>query len=37
EEMGRAMARVLMEEITSRSTAKRHVVLGTRLVRRDSA
>ncbi|MBQ0986853.1 LacI family DNA-binding transcriptional regulator [Streptomyces sp. F63] len=37
EEMGRAMARVLVEEIGSRTTAKRHVVLGTRLVRRDSA
>ncbi|MZE78848.1 LacI family DNA-binding transcriptional regulator [Streptomyces xinghaiensis] len=37
EEMGRAMARVLVEEIGSRTTAKRHVVLGTRLVHRESA
>ncbi|MCC3655420.1 MULTISPECIES: LacI family DNA-binding transcriptional regulator [Streptomyces] len=37
EEMGRAMARVLVEEIGSRTTAKRHVVLGTRLVHRASA
>ncbi|WP_030548283.1 LacI family DNA-binding transcriptional regulator [Streptomyces albus] len=37
EEMGRAMARVLVEEIGSRTTAKRHVVLGTRLVHRNSA
>lgn len=36
EEMGRTMARVLLEEIAERSAVRRHVVLPTELVRRDS-
>ncbi|MEV5988607.1 LacI family DNA-binding transcriptional regulator [Streptomyces sp. NPDC052051] len=37
EEMGRTMARVLLEQIGSRTTTRRHVVLSTELVRRESA
>ncbi|MCM2419498.1 MULTISPECIES: LacI family DNA-binding transcriptional regulator [unclassified Streptomyces] len=37
EEMGRTMARVLLEEIAERTSVRRHVVLATELVRRDSA
>jgi DNA-binding LacI/PurR family transcriptional regulator len=37
EEMGRTMARVLLEEIATRSATRRHVVLETELVRRESA
>ncbi|MQY34673.1 Ribose operon repressor [Streptomyces sp. RB17] len=37
EEMGRTMARVLLEEIESRSATRRHVVLSTELVLRQSA
>lgn len=36
EEMGRTMARVLMEEIAERESVRRHVVLATELVQRDS-
>jgi DNA-binding LacI/PurR family transcriptional regulator len=36
EEMGRTMARVLLEEIAERASVRRHVVLTTELVRRDS-
>jgi DNA-binding LacI/PurR family transcriptional regulator len=36
EEMGRTMARVLLEEIGERGAVRRHVVLATELVRRDS-
>ncbi|WP_316745410.1 LacI family DNA-binding transcriptional regulator [Streptomyces sp. MK7] len=36
EEMGRTMARVLLEEIESRTTVRRHVVLSTDLVLRES-
>ena len=36
EEMGRTMARVLLEEIAERSAVRRHVVLATELVQRDS-
>ncbi|MGW7051088.1 LacI family DNA-binding transcriptional regulator [Streptomyces sp. NPDC054887] len=37
EEMGRAMVRLLLEDIADRSDAWRHVILRTRLVRRASA
>ncbi|MFV0130496.1 LacI family DNA-binding transcriptional regulator [Streptomyces sp. HMX112] len=37
EEMGRAMARVLLEAVGDRGAARRQVVLGTELVRRASA
>jgi DNA-binding LacI/PurR family transcriptional regulator len=37
QEMGRTMARVLLEEISARQNARRHVVLDTELVRRMSA
>jgi DNA-binding LacI/PurR family transcriptional regulator len=37
EEMGRTMARVLLEEIAARTAVRRHVVLATELVRRESA
>ncbi|MEV6012486.1 LacI family DNA-binding transcriptional regulator [Streptomyces sp. NPDC051976] len=37
EEMGRTMARVLLEEIAERASVRRHVVLATELVQRDSA
>jgi len=37
EEMGRTMARVLLEEIAERAAVRRHVVLATELVRRESA
>ncbi|MGW0552425.1 LacI family DNA-binding transcriptional regulator [Streptomyces altiplanensis] len=37
EEMGRAMARVLLEDIEAPSAAWRHVILRTKLVRRASA
>jgi len=37
EEMGRTMARLLIEEIAEPHRAKRHVVLATELVRRGSA
>jgi DNA-binding LacI/PurR family transcriptional regulator len=37
EEMGRTMARLLIEEIAEPRRAKRHVVLATELVRRGSA
>ncbi|OEJ28237.1 LacI family transcriptional regulator [Streptomyces agglomeratus] len=37
EEMGRAMARVLLEDIENPSAAWRHVILRTKLVRRASA
>jgi DNA-binding LacI/PurR family transcriptional regulator len=37
QEMGRTMARVLLEEIAARSPTRRHVVLATELVRRESA
>jgi DNA-binding LacI/PurR family transcriptional regulator len=37
EEMGRTMARVLLEEIAARTVTRRHVVLATELVRRESA
>lgn len=36
EEMGRTMARVLLEEIAERASVRRHVVLATELVQRDS-
>ncbi|MEW2517812.1 LacI family DNA-binding transcriptional regulator [Actinacidiphila alni] len=36
EEMGRTMARVLLEEIAERASVRRHVVLTTELVQRDS-
>ncbi|WP_328474103.1 LacI family DNA-binding transcriptional regulator [Streptomyces sp. NBC_00448] len=36
EEMGRTMARVLLEEIAERESVRRHVVLATELVRRES-
>jgi DNA-binding LacI/PurR family transcriptional regulator len=36
EEMGRTMARVLLEEIAERASIRRHVVLTTELVQRDS-
>ncbi|CAG6393304.1 MULTISPECIES: LacI family DNA-binding transcriptional regulator [Actinacidiphila] len=36
EEMGRTMARVLLEEIAERESVRRHVVLATELVQRDS-
>ncbi|WNI19611.1 LacI family DNA-binding transcriptional regulator [Actinacidiphila sp. ITFR-21] len=36
EEMGRTMARVLMEEIAERASVRRHVVLATELIQRDS-
>lgn len=36
EEMGRTMARVLLEEIAERDSVRRHVVLATELVQRDS-
>jgi DNA-binding LacI/PurR family transcriptional regulator len=36
EEMGRTMARVLLEEIAERAAVRRHVVLATELVQRDS-
>ncbi|WP_202238550.1 LacI family DNA-binding transcriptional regulator [Actinacidiphila reveromycinica] len=36
EEMGRTMARVLLEEIAERTSVRRHVVLATELVRRES-
>ncbi|MFF3558998.1 LacI family DNA-binding transcriptional regulator [Streptomyces sp. NPDC002574] len=37
EEMGRTMARVLLEEIGAATGTRRHVVLATELVRRESA
>jgi DNA-binding LacI/PurR family transcriptional regulator len=37
EEMGRTMARVLLEEIAARAVTRRPVVLATELVRRESA
>ncbi|MEU4095063.1 LacI family DNA-binding transcriptional regulator [Streptomyces sp. NPDC026673] len=37
EEMGRTMARVLLEEIAASTATRRHVVLSTELVRRESA
>ncbi|MEU6342243.1 LacI family DNA-binding transcriptional regulator [Streptomyces sp. NPDC046977] len=37
EEMGRTMARVLLEEIGADTPTRRHVVLATELVRRESA
>ena len=37
EEMGRTMARVLLEEIAAGAATRRHVVLPTELVRRASA
>jgi DNA-binding LacI/PurR family transcriptional regulator len=37
EEMGRTMARVLLEEIAAGTATRRHVVLPTELVRRESA
>jgi DNA-binding LacI/PurR family transcriptional regulator len=37
QEMGRTMARVLLEEIVAQSPTRRRVVLATELVRRDSA
>lgn len=37
DEMGRTMARVLLEEIATRSAAWRHVILRTEFVRRESA
>jgi DNA-binding LacI/PurR family transcriptional regulator len=36
EEMGRTMARVLLEEIAEPTSVRRHVVLATELVRRES-
>ena len=36
EEMGRTMARVLLEEIAERAAVRRHVVLATELVQRES-
>jgi len=36
EEMGRTMARVLLEEIAERASVRRHVVLATELVQRQS-
>ncbi len=36
EEMGRTMARVLLEEIAERDSVRRHVVLATELVQRES-
>jgi DNA-binding LacI/PurR family transcriptional regulator len=36
EEMGRTMARVLLEEIAERASARRHVVLATELIERES-
>ncbi len=36
EEMGRTMARVLLEEIAERASVRRHVVLATELVQRES-
>ena len=36
EEMGRTMARVLLEEIAERASVRRHVVLATELIQRDS-
>lgn len=36
EEMGRTMARVLLEEIAERKSVRRHVVLSTELVQRES-
>ncbi|MBD0734965.1 LacI family DNA-binding transcriptional regulator [Streptomyces sp. CBMA29] len=36
EEMGRTMARVLLEEIAERDSVRRHVVLATELIQRDS-
>jgi DNA-binding LacI/PurR family transcriptional regulator len=36
EEMGRTMARVLLEEIAERESVRRHVVLATELVQRES-
>jgi DNA-binding LacI/PurR family transcriptional regulator len=37
EEMGRTMVRLLLEEISARQQTRRHVVLATELVRRESA
>lgn len=37
EEMGRTMARVLLEEITGRATGRPQIVLPTELVVRDSS
>jgi DNA-binding LacI/PurR family transcriptional regulator len=36
EEMGRTMARVLLEEIAERASVRRHVILTTDLIQRDS-
>jgi DNA-binding LacI/PurR family transcriptional regulator len=36
EEMGRTMARVLLEEIAEQASVRRHVVLATELIQRDS-
>jgi DNA-binding LacI/PurR family transcriptional regulator len=36
EEMGRTMARVLLEEIAERASVRRHVVLATELIQRES-
>ena len=37
QEMGRTMARVLLEQISDGVATRRHVILDTELVRRDSA